>query len=281
MSCLHRLDLERERLKSEIIGSAIPALLDAWKDWGDELRALSEPRDEDRNLTVALVGEMGTGKSTLINALLDAALLPTSCTRACTSTVCEVTHAATDYSAEVEFLSRGQWEAEFAWLRQHPSTSDEEPVTEEGLNSSHRLQTVYRLEKGTNLRSLAGTFPREPEEIRAAFDQGKRTFVAPTAAEIGDAVAPYLSSEGGFWPIVRKVRIKGPFEVQNSGVTLADLPGVNDPNQAREQVALDYLDHSRFLWIVFSCRRLPPRRLFDVLAGKDLFRELFPGRRLA
>ena len=57
---------------------------------------------------IALVGDTGCGKSSLMNALIGHSdLLPTSGVRACTAVVVEVTNNTTNdkYEAEIEFLS--------------------------------------------------------------------------------------------------------------------------------------------------------------------------------
>ena len=65
------------------------------------------------------MGNTGAGKSTLLNALLDETrVLPTNGMRACTASLIEMRHEASDpatqplYRAEVEFLSRAEWEKE-------------------------------------------------------------------------------------------------------------------------------------------------------------------------
>ena len=57
---------------------------------------------------IAVVGDTGSGKSSLMNALLDHAdILPTSGMRACTAVVVEITNnrANNNYEADIEFLS--------------------------------------------------------------------------------------------------------------------------------------------------------------------------------
>ncbi|CAE6420200.1 unnamed protein product [Rhizoctonia solani] len=64
-------------------------------------------------ITIAICGSTGAGKSSLINAMLDAHILPTSDSRACTSAIVEVRyHRHPFYSAEIEFFTRGEWVAE-------------------------------------------------------------------------------------------------------------------------------------------------------------------------
>jgi GTPase SAR1 family protein len=57
---------------------------------------------------IAVVGDTGSGKSSLMNALLDHAdILPTSGMRACTAVVVEITNNRlnNNYEADIEFLS--------------------------------------------------------------------------------------------------------------------------------------------------------------------------------
>ena len=58
--------------------------------------------------TIALVGESGHGKSSLLNALLDQnKILPTSAVKACTAVVIEVTNSTgQNYEADIEFFTK-------------------------------------------------------------------------------------------------------------------------------------------------------------------------------
>ena len=65
--------------------------------------------------TIAVVGDTGSGKSSLLNAVLGhPSLLPTSGMRACTAVVVEISANKDDasYRAEVEFLSKKEWNDE-------------------------------------------------------------------------------------------------------------------------------------------------------------------------
>jgi predicted GTPase len=58
---------------------------------------------------IAVVGDTGAGKSSLMNAVLDhAAILPTSGMRACTAVVVEISESTSGlFEADIEFLSEG------------------------------------------------------------------------------------------------------------------------------------------------------------------------------
>ena len=68
-------------------------------------------------VSIVVVGNTGAGKSTLLNALLDETrVLPTNGMRACTASLIEMRHEASDpardplYRGEVEFLTQAEWD---------------------------------------------------------------------------------------------------------------------------------------------------------------------------
>jgi ABC-type dipeptide/oligopeptide/nickel transport system ATPase component len=68
---------------------------------------------------IGVVGNTGAGKSSVINALVDEQrLLPTSCMRACTAVVTELSynHEQAPYRAEIEFIAREDWRKELETL---------------------------------------------------------------------------------------------------------------------------------------------------------------------
>lgn len=44
-----------------------------------------------------------------------------------------------------------------------------------------------------------------------------------------------------FWPLVKRICMKGEWEILKSGSVLVDAPGVRDDNSARDQVVKNYL----------------------------------------
>ncbi|RDB26764.1 hypothetical protein Hypma_005332 [Hypsizygus marmoreus] len=65
--------------------------------------------------TVTFMGSTGAGKSSLINALLEVEVVPTSGSRACTSVVTEISyHEKAECEASIEFLTEDAWWKELA-----------------------------------------------------------------------------------------------------------------------------------------------------------------------
>lgn len=108
-----------------------------------------------RTTVIGVLGTTGSGKSSLINALLDeGALLPTSCKEACTAAPTEVSYTYDPefaYRAEVEFVSVEEWEQELSLLsKEFDALKDYDP--------SNRSEVMNELQ-GT-LAKLKAVCPR-------------------------------------------------------------------------------------------------------------------------
>ncbi|THG92694.1 hypothetical protein EW026_g8299, partial [Hermanssonia centrifuga] len=88
---------------------------------------------------IAICGATGAGKSSILNAILDDNIVPTSGMRACTAVVTEIGyHPKKTIDADVSFLSEAEWRQELAVLL-------DDLVDEDG-----------KLKRSTDLRSDAG-----------------------------------------------------------------------------------------------------------------------------
>jgi len=84
----------------------------------DELNTI-ENEAKLPSTVIAVVGDTGSGKSSLLNALFDnAGLLPTSGVRACTAVVVRVSENTSSdlYEADIEFLQEQEWMSELKLL---------------------------------------------------------------------------------------------------------------------------------------------------------------------
>ena len=53
-----------------------------------------------------------------------------------------------------------------------------------------------------------------------------------------------------YWPLIKVVKIFIKAPVLDTGAIIVDLPGVHDSNEARANVAKNYLKNCSGLWIV-------------------------------
>jgi hypothetical protein len=85
-----------------------------WIESIEKLQTQSAPQ----RTVVGVVGSTGAGKSSVINAVLDEeCLVPTSCVRACTAVITEISYNRSanedeKYSAEIHFVYRDEWAKE-------------------------------------------------------------------------------------------------------------------------------------------------------------------------
>jgi hypothetical protein len=125
-----------------------------------------------------------------------------------------------------------------------------------------------------------------PKEI--AFAMSKRiplVFTEDKVLPLRNKVRRYLvgreqHEEGQFWPLISRVRIYGNFSVLSNGVVLVDLPGLNDPNPAREHVTKKYLEEARHIWLICNSQTGIDRVFTQVLHENGFLLRLFLEGRL-
>eukprot|EP00873_Tetraselmis_striata_P009523 jgi/Tetstr1/429787/TSEL_019654.t1 len=64
-----------------------------------------------------------------------------------------------------------------------------------------------------------------------------------------------VTSSGALWPLVKSVKLRGPWEALAGGAVLVDAPGVQDDNSARDAVVKSYLRSAHAVWLVSNIRR--------------------------
>jgi hypothetical protein len=121
----------------------------------------------------------------------------------------------------------------------------------------------------------------EPDAVRLAFDQKILHFECETSEILRQEVSRYLTSKDIFWPIVQTCLIEGPFSNLDHGGELVDLPGLNDPNEAREELTRKFLETAKFVWVIFNMKRSLGKDLTQVLESRDLLNRLLAGGRLS
>ena len=287
--------------RSWIKTSASPALsdnertvADEWMRDLDSAEALLENKPE---LPIALLGPSQQGKSSLINALLGENILAVGgAIGACTCVITSVHYSETDgFDAEIEFISLEAWRKELQSLQRALSQSpgsedtgdDAKQLDEERRAAVEKLCAVYRIEDASQFNFDAISHPtcNLPLEITECMRSGECIRVhESTAVSLKNKVRRYLVGreqyqDGQYWPLISRVKIRGRFEILSNGVVLVDLPGLNDPNPAREKVTREYLNTARFLWLVCNSQTGIDRVMDNLLRdGGMLFRLFLEGR---
>jgi hypothetical protein len=275
-------------LCKELLGNDLAGDFGTVEEWISECR---KAFDSPAPVSIALLGGTGAGKSTLVNSLIGAQILPTSTIAVCTSSITRVRYSSSDkYSAEVEIVPFETWEKQIQLVAEDIKASMEgdieatsyvniSPVPEDEAN---RIKAVYGEEAYEEFK-VSGDRSKlvESQQIREAFDKQKIQFSFSTTDELRQEVGRYLTSKDCFWPIVRTCLIEGPFEGFDHGGELVDLPGLNDPNEAREELTRKFLETAKFVWVVFNMKRSLGKELTKVLESRDLLNRLMAGGRLS
>jgi predicted GTPase len=257
---------------------ATPALSKLWQErWQPNINTIREQALRPSTAAIALVGGTGAGKSTLVNAILGARILPVSNSRACTAAISEVSHAEGEFTAEIEFISRKAWSREVELLLADLADEKHESANGDGVSRAarDRLKAVYQLTDNDLWPGLTSDYLDEPLEIQKALNEGRINIRSGTTDGLKDQLRLYLDSKFQFWPLVKHARIRGPFPgLATKGIHLVDLPGLNDPNEAREEVTRQYLKASRFVWVVFNIKRALTRDIQMIMQSEDFARQI-------
>jgi hypothetical protein len=267
------------------------------QQWKQELSDADKLLARQPELPIAMLGPSQQGKSSLINALLGENVLAVGgAVGACTCVITSVHYrAAAGFKAEIEFITLDDWRTELqaiqAALASLPSVEEDSELDRDELEANQKAAlekfgAVYRTNTAEDLEKLLNAEELGlPLEITQAMQSGKPLLIEEaTAQTLRNRVRRYLvgreqHEDGQFWPLISRVRIYGNFEVLSNGVVLVDLPGLNDPNPAREQVTKRYLEEARYLWLVCNSQTGIDRVFTQILRdGGFLFRLFIEGR---
>ncbi|KAM3065028.1 hypothetical protein ACMFMF_011498 [Clarireedia jacksonii] len=233
--------------------------------WLERIATVRASKKECR-LLVGVLGSSGSGKSSLINALLAMDdLIPADDEKACTATICEISWNSSDdpnsaFVATIERISREDWKLElenfFADLKDKTTDKDYDD-DDEDLERNQRIESAFgkvkcvypfiRSHEAMKNQSVASLLNHQ--NVKDILGQCK-TIRGRSLRKFSDAISRYLDSNDSKedpdsnsfaqWPLVKVVRLEVKADVLKGGVVLVDLPGTMDTNLARGALAASY-----------------------------------------
>jgi hypothetical protein len=254
-----------------------------FSSWRKELELIRTAIENHRRLQIALVGTTGAGKSTFLNAVLGQEVLPVGVMSPCTAFVTAVSHSSdNDYVVEVHYCTREQWEQDlipFISSLQPGDDGEEAGTHEENRRlqeaARKRIRAVYAIQADTEIDAnglMNHPFPPEVKRIFSGDPRETKRFSDPK--EMLKFLRGLIRGESPLWPLIRQVNVSGPYECLAGGLELIDLPGLNDPNEARVEVTREFLRTSPFVWVVFQMVRGLTEDIKRILREEKLLRTL-------
>ncbi|GMO52251.1 MAG: hypothetical protein Pg6C_17720 [Treponemataceae bacterium] len=163
--------------------------------------------DED-SVTIGVIGQMKSGKSTFLNAFLFADnILPVSVTPM-TAALTEITWGAKK-AVQAEFYTKDEWAGVAALAKQNGEDA-KTVAARELVEKSKRI--------GGQLESLLGTVKS------AAFED----------------LEQFVGAEGKYTALTKSAKIVYPLDILR-GARIVDTPGFNDPVVSREERSAEFL----------------------------------------
>ncbi|KAK1595312.1 uncharacterized protein LY79DRAFT_511153 [Colletotrichum navitas] len=256
---------------------------------------------------IGVLGDTGSGKSSLINAVLDEErVVPTSCMRACTAVITEISwnqseDPAKKYRAEIEFITQAEWTTEVIALHRDilnangGISSDVRNADSDAGIAYAVLKAVYPkhtdeqlrdtdpavLANFIKVREVIGKTQIIEEEECGSFYSKIQSFVdseekrSKDGSEIASTASTIPQEESmAFWPLIKVVRVFLKSEVLSTGVVLVDLPGGRDSNATRAAVAAKYVKECSRLWVVAPITRAVDDKTAKTLLGDHFKQQL-------
>lgn len=250
-----------------------------YKTWLKELGSIREQLHKTGSIRVALIGSTGAGKSTFLNAVLGQQVLPVGVMEPCTAFVTVVRYQADEgYSVVIDFATAQDWQSEIeAFIATSaPGDSEDDGISKQIIHAYRKkMEALYGIKLDREASPEAVRQLKIPAEALDVLQSGgRKKWKFDDTKSMLDQLRKLVRGESALWPLVKQVTISGPYDGLRGGVELVDLPGLNDPNEARIEVTREFLRSSPFVWLVFPMVRGLTKDLREVLVSEKLLRTL-------
>lgn len=257
---------------------------ETFKTFSSEAKSLASYQ-RPSTYTIAILGDSGHGKSSLINSLLHLPSIANANANgsACTSVITEFRQKqqgqTTNIHVEIETYSKESirdYVKELFWSYQKVLVGDVDAVT-----ATTQEMTALRNESALAWSALATAFSHHAMFSREWLDKSSladreaiETQLVAWADElewpadwrdgclhldVGTAQEfrkeTELFSKDRYWPFTKIIRVYVNAHILKSGIILADLPGLQDTNLARVRSTQDYLLKADKILIVSNIAR--------------------------
>jgi hypothetical protein len=214
---------------------------------------------DDQQVHVALLGDTNAGKSTLVNAIIGQRLLPSSSSGPGTAVVTTLRYRpGPTITVDIRFATRADLRRAAQQLLDQLSVCGGDDTLEPDLDladlidaSRRRLGRIF----GDSLEEYLSTghvsHLREVPEASAILEEGRRTLEVADPDEVHRALLASADAAAAMGYLVERVDITGEFAPLATGVTLVDLPGLNDPDARRTDATRRFVSDADIVWVVF------------------------------
>ncbi|KAN0112747.1 hypothetical protein V8E51_005698 [Hyaloscypha variabilis] len=214
---------------------------------------LEHRTQEGAQVLIGVLGSTRSGKSSLINAILDQSVVPSSCFRACTSCVVEIrwnesTHVSDKYSADIQYITPQQWASELEILTrdvmngfESDEVGDDQSATKAAVD---KLRVLYPGIETEELLSM--TIEHAVEYLGKVQDfsgiLGRMVEVRESTAQaFSQKINGVIGSNDQTvcWPLVHVVRVRSRAPILQNGIldqiwVVAEIKRAVDESVARE-----------------------------------------------
>jgi GTPase SAR1 family protein len=221
-------------------------------------------RKKNCEVRIGFLGSTGTGKSSLINALLHMEVLPRNEEVASTAVPVEVSYNIDNepehlFKAVIEGISKEEFTKEVKNLFKNKEIYDKVPAGEDDevdieayqqmLTTIEKIKWVYPyLQTVDDIDNTSAEVLLNEQHVQKMLDS-KEEVQASSEPSFARDIKKYIESSKpkqgdkaaiSLWPLVKVVRIYVKSDILRCGIILVDLPGSHDTSAARVAVADNY-----------------------------------------